>query len=379
MNKKITLVIDGVADRAISSLGGTPLEAAKTPNLDFLAKKSQLGCVRNIPQGMEVGSAVANLSLLGYDPAQYQGRAVVEAAGSGMTTNDNNLYVRANFVTLDGDSYETSKIKSYSAYEVESEIAEPLNAILQDKVFKAPFKLHYAGSFRNILEVEGGASMYPLEFAPAHDIIAQPIMDYVNYSGREKQFFEMQKQAYEELRGNGSNVHGIWLWGASIPPKISGRTQGRVVLAETILLKGISKIAGIDIKSIDDSLPFEEFLELKRRAALDAINGGTEDVYLHIQECDDLSHELESEKKMKAVEKIDAMIGRLIAEIEGNYSLIVVSDHYTFSDTGAHGDEPAPFMLYKSNERVDGGQRYTEQNCRNAKMNINTPELLEKM
>ncbi len=379
MNKKITLVLDGVADRVISSLGATPLEAAKTPVLDALAKKSLLGCVRNIPEGMEVGSAVANLSLLGFDPAQYQGRAVVEAAGSGMQTNEKSLYVRANFVTLEGDTYETSRIKSYSAYEVQSETAQPLNAMLQDKLFKAPYKLHYAGSFRNILEVENGAALYPLEFAPAHDIIGQPIANFIKYEGRENNFFEMQKQAYELLKGNGSQIHGIWLWGASIAPKISGRTEGRLVLAETILLKGISRIAEIDIKSLDDSLPFEDFLELKRLAALDALNGGTEDVYFHIQECDDLSHELESEKKVKAVEKIDAMIGQLVEEIKGDFSLIVASDHYTFSDTGAHGDEPAPFMLYKSNEVASGGQRYTEQNCRDAGMKLNTPELLEKM
>ncbi len=377
--KKLTVVIDGVADRPIKSLGGTPLEMARTPVLDELAKKSTLGRVINIPEGMEVGSAVANMSLMGFDPAQYKGRAVVEAAGLGMSTRDENMYIRANFVTLEGDSYETSRIKSYSAFEVDSEIAQPLSEMLQKEIFKAPYTLHYAGSFRNILEVQDGAKLFPLEFAPAHDIIGQPITNFIKDSGREQPYFEMQKRAYELLKGNGSDVHGIWLWGASIPPIINGKTEGKLVLGETILLKGIAAIAGISMKSLDDSLPFEDFLAQKCEAALAALNGDVDDLYLHIQECDDLSHELHSDKKMRAMEKIDEMLGRLVPQIKDNFSMIVASDHYTFSDTGAHGDEPAPFMLYKSEECAHGGHRYTEQTCRDTGLLLTAPELLAMM
>ena len=235
--KHITLILDGSADRAQKELGNmTPLESADTPVLDRLFMKSKYaGVVKSIPDGLEVGSAVANLNFLGFDPHQYQGRAAVEAAGAGIKTNPDSLYIRTNFVTFEGDSYIDSKIKSYSAYDVVSEKAQPLNEMLQRELFsKYGMILHYAGSFRNILEVPGGKKLYPVELAPAHDIILQPIKDYIYDAENGKVFFELQEKAYELLKNSGTDVNGIWFWGASIPPQISGNTKGRKAFAETI-------------------------------------------------------------------------------------------------------------------------------------------------
>ncbi len=134
--KKITIVLDGVADRENEKLGGkTPLEYAHTPNLDALYRKSRSGVVKTIPEGMEVGSAVANLSLLGFDPATYRGRAVIEAAGLSMPIDENDLYIRANMVTFEGDTFEGSSIKSYSAYDIATEKAQPIAGALAGAVF----------------------------------------------------------------------------------------------------------------------------------------------------------------------------------------------------------------------------------------------------
>ena len=100
--KKITLVLDGVADRPNAALGNkTPLEYAKTPNLDALYAKALGGTVLTIPDGLEVGSAVANLSLLGFDPHTYRGRSIIEAAGLHLPMNEEDLYIRCNLVTFE--------------------------------------------------------------------------------------------------------------------------------------------------------------------------------------------------------------------------------------------------------------------------------------
>ncbi len=121
--KKITIVLDGAADRPNQKLDGkTPLEHAKTPNLDQLFQQSRCGTVQTIPNGLEVGSAVANLSLLGFDPATYRGRAVIEAAGLHMPIDENALYLRVNMVHFEGDSFAHSHIQSYSAFDIPTAI-----------------------------------------------------------------------------------------------------------------------------------------------------------------------------------------------------------------------------------------------------------------
>ena len=134
--KKITLVLDGSADRPNAALGHkTPLEYASTPNLDALYKKSLSGTCLTIPQGLEVGSAVANLSLLGFDPYTYRGRSIIEAAGLGLPMNENDLYIRCNLVTFEGNSFEASSIKSYSAYDIATDVAEPVMKELAAAVY----------------------------------------------------------------------------------------------------------------------------------------------------------------------------------------------------------------------------------------------------
>ena len=108
--KRITLILDGSADRPNAALmNKTPLAAANTPNLDALAQKAtKLLRVKTIPDGLEVGSAVANMGLLGLDPHMYRGRAALEAAGSGIPLDPNNLYIRTNLATLTGVIFVTA-------------------------------------------------------------------------------------------------------------------------------------------------------------------------------------------------------------------------------------------------------------------------------
>lgn len=377
--KKITLVLDGVADRPNPKLDGkTPLEYAKTPNLDTLFQKSLGGTVLTIPEGLEVGSAVANLSLLGFDPHTYRGRSIIEAAGLGIPMNEEDLYIRCNLVDFEGDSFETSRIKSYSAYDIATEIAEPVVARLAEEVFDEEFKLVYCGSFRCTLIVKGAKKLYPLDLMPAHDIIGQDIAQFIRTQGKQAKFFELMRKSYDFLKKQGIAANGMWMWGDSIMPEIKGDTRGRVALSETLLMDGITTIAGLkNIGTTREGRSFDDFLREKLEKAVKAVKE-YDDIYVHIQETDDLSHELQPVEKMQAVESIDRVfLGKFLESIENDFTLSVASDHFTFSDTGAHGGEPVPFLFYDSkNERSETG-RFTEQECREKNIFVDAKELKE--
>ena len=378
--KQFTIVLDGIADRPQDKLGGkTPMEAAATPGLDALFAMGKPGTVRTIPPGMEVGSAVANLNLLGYDPTKvYKGRAVIEAAGAGLPIRPENLYIRTNFVTLSGDSFDAGHMESYSAHDIPTEQAAPLTQRLNREVFTPPFHLHHIDTFRNILEVEGAAELAErLTFMPAHDMIGGVVADHTKGGELMQQYFLLMRRAYDVLQAdNDTHANGIWFWGASSAPEFTGGAKGsRMVLAETSLMRGIAALAKLSCVTMDESHGFIEFLKDKLQAAVKAV-AEHDYSYIHIQKLDDLSHELDSEGKMHAIEAIDEhFIRPFFAQVKEPYSAVIVSDHYTFSDSGGHGAEPAPFLLLGRGAENRAG-RFTEQYCRDAGRTMTAPELV---
>lgn len=378
--KQFTIVLDGIADRPQNKLGGkTPMEAAHTPGLDALFLEGRAGTVRTIPKGLEVGSAVANLSLLGYDPdGTYKGRAVIEAAGAGLPVKRDALYVRCNFVTLKGDSFEDSVMQSYSAHDIETHKAHPLNERLNKEVFSGAFDLIHTDTFRNILVVDGAAALAPqLDFVPAHELIGGTVRDYIKGNSAMQDYFALMRKAYDVLsRDNDTPANGIWFWGASFAPDFGEPPAGRrVVLAETTLMRGISALSGTDCITTPEDKGFEVFLKDKVQDALRAVNE-YDYAYIHIQKLDDLSHELQPVEKTRAIEQIDAhFIRPFFEQLSEPYSAFIVSDHYTFSDSGGHGGEPTPFVLLGHGSDGKGG-RYTEQDCRQRELSVTAPELV---
>ena len=387
--KKIILILDGMADRCQKVLGGkTPLEYADTPNLDALFSKAQAGTVQTIPDGEEAGSAVANLNMLGYTSSEiYKGRAVIEAAGANIPVYNDSLYIRTNLITLKGDSFEEGVIESYSAHDIKTEDSRPLVARLNEQLFGDGTELINTDSFRNILVAKGKTGDYgKLDFMPPHDIIGQPVKKYLDGNDTEKKYYEILKKAYEILKeDNETKANALWFWGASVAPDTekATSTDHKMILSETTLMRGISKLLDLECVSILERVTFESFLKDKIKAAIKALDGDSNFVYLHIQEPDDLSHELMPKKKAEALAAIDRIFVKGLSEkldsMQEDFSLVVASDHYTFSDTGGHGRQPAPFMLYKKGAQKNKDGKFSECACNDANNLLKPKELLAKM
>ena len=122
--KYVVLLCDGMADYPIESLGGkTPLEAAHTPCMDFLAQTAEVGLVKTVDDSLPPGSDVANLSVMGYDPTLcYTGRSPIEAAGMGINMSDTDVAMRCNLVTLsDDEPFGEKTMVDYCAGDISTE------------------------------------------------------------------------------------------------------------------------------------------------------------------------------------------------------------------------------------------------------------------
>ena len=378
--KRITVVLDGIADRPQAALGGaTPMEAAKTPGLDALFTASRPGTVLTIRPGQEIGSSVANLSLLGYDAGKvYTGRAAIEAAGAGIGVKRENLYIRCNFVALNGDDFDSSVLVSYNAHDIGTDEARALADMLNREVFRPPFKLEHIDTFRNILIVEGAADMAEkLGFVPAHEMIGGRVSDNIKGSPETGIYAELMREAYGALRKRGgSKANGVWFWGASRAPEFGGAPEEkRAILAETSLMRGIAALSGTKCVSTPENNGFVRYLEDKAKDASAAV-AENDFTYIHIQKLDDLSHELLPAHKADAIERIDEFFIRpFFTGLKEPYCAVVASDHYTCSDSGGHGAEPAPFMLLGRGSAGAKG-RFTERCCRESGLSVTAAQLI---
>ena len=115
--KYVVVLYDGMADYPVPALGGkTPMMCAKKPNMDYLAKRAEVGLIRTVAQGLKPGSDVANMSVLGFDPMKYYtGRSPLEAASIGIDMKPTDVSLRTNLVTLSEDDlpYEQKTIEDY--------------------------------------------------------------------------------------------------------------------------------------------------------------------------------------------------------------------------------------------------------------------------
>src|SRR6266704_2604729 len=176
--KYIVLLGDGMSDKKLDELGGkTPLQAARTPNMDFMARRGMLGLAKTVPEGYTPGSDVANLSVFGYDPRScYTGRSPLEAASIGVELGPRDVAFRVNLVNLrpqGGKLY----MQDYSAGHISDEEGRELVESLQKELGSDEIQFFPGVGYRHLMVWRGGAD--GMTVTPPHDITGQEVADYL--------------------------------------------------------------------------------------------------------------------------------------------------------------------------------------------------------
>ncbi|MFQ5794057.1 MAG: cofactor-independent phosphoglycerate mutase [Candidatus Bipolaricaulia bacterium] len=357
--KYVVLQGDGMGDHPSDALDGkTPLEAARTPHMDELAQRGELGRVRTIPDGLPAGSDVGNMSIMGYDPRQYYtGRAALEAASMGVVPAPGDLMLRCNLVQL-AVRDEDRVMADYSADHLPTDRGRTLigriAAMLSDELFS-----FYPGvSYRHLMIWRGGADRIDpggLELTPPHNIPDQPIEDYLPQGRGAKPLRELIERSWEILDGEEAN--SIWFWGAGTPPdlppfrSIHGLTG--VVISAVDLIKGLAIYADLEPISVPGATGY---LDTNYAGKVEAALAHLEErdlAYVHIEAPDETSHEGDLEKKLQAIEAFDANVVAPILDGLGafkSFAALILTDHYTPVQLQVHTADPVPYLIYRSRD-----------------------------
>lgn len=365
--KYIVVLIDGMADHPLKELGGkTPLAYARTPNMDKMAARGLVGMVKTIPDGFMPGSDVANLSVLGYDPAQYYtGRAPLEAASIGVELGEMDVAFRCNLVTLsEEEEYSKKRMIDYSSDEISTEEARELIEEV-DKAFGGEGIHFYAGtSYRHLMVWEEGPSL--LQLTPPHDISDRVIGEYLPKGEGADRLLGLMVASSRLLPSHPINLKrreeglrpstSIWIWGHGRRPRLKtfyekyGLEGG--VISAVDLVKGIGIYAGLDIIEVNGATgTINTNFEGKAEGALEALREGKDFVYIHIEAADEAGHRGEIETKIRAIEEVDEkVIGTILSALDNDYRLMVLPDHATPISTRTHSSEEVPFVVVNSED-----------------------------
>lgn len=377
--KYVIVLGDGMADRPIDELGGmTPLEYAQTPQMDALAAAGEIGMVHTIPEGMSPGSDTANLSVLGYDPKiYYSGRSPLEALSIGVDMKPTDVSLRCNIVTLSEkeENFEDKKILDHSSGEISTEEAAILIDAVKKELETDIYKFYVGTSYRHLLIWQQGQVV---DLTPPHDVLGQTVGQYLPEDAVLK---EMMKKSYDILVNHPINVerkkkgqnpaNACWFWGAGTRPSLSSFQEKTglkgAMISAVDLLKGIAvgaSMKNISVEGANGGLNTN--YEGKAQAAVDALTKEDCDfVYVHLEAPDEMGHQGSVERKVQAIENLDA---RVIAPIKAGleqagveFRMLVMPDHPTPISLRTHTGDSVPYLLYDSTKVQQNSWKYNER------------------
>ncbi len=377
--KYLVIIGDGMGDRPVPDLGDrTPLEAARTPNFDRIAREGRVGLMQTIFPNLPIGSIVANMGILGFDPYEYYpyGRASFEALAKGIILDPDDLAFRCNLISLNGD-----RIKDFTAGMISD--GDALTMLTHLKFDRDSFEIEiYPGmSYRNLLIIrEAGIPADEIVCFEPHMNIGQEIHDILPHgrSDRARKFIPVLRrimlQSIEQFRELNKRYRTkadmIWLWSPSAPPNMPDMYETYQVTGGIVcgmdFLKGIGLAAGLRTENIPGT---NAYIDTNYQGKLDTARKFLlqEDfVYVHINAPDEEAHQRSVEGKIKAIELIDQkIVGPLLEFCDqnwpGEYRVMLLPDHYTLLSDGTHTSDLVPVAIYGKNIQPDKAQRLTER------------------
>jgi len=386
--KYLILLGDGMADDPLAVLGNkTPLEYARTPQMDRMAAEGTLGLIDTIPPGLPPGSDVANLAVLGYDPRVcYTGRGPLEAANMGISLAPEDVAFRCNLVTLgsnkNGDRVEICPhMVDFTAGHISSAEAGRIIVDLDRAIGSENFHFYPGVGYRHLLVWKGGEA--ELTATPPHDITGKTIGPYLP-SGRgadkiirliqlSRDFLADHPVNRERLSRGLKAANAIWPWGQGRAPRMQKITErfhlrGGVISAVD-LLNGIGVYAGLKVLPVEGATGYTDTNYVgKAEKALTAFSE-LDLVFVHVEAPDEMGHEGNVEGKIKAIEDFDEkVVGTILRGIPrlGDFRVAVLSDHPTPIRLKTHAADPSPFAVLSSREVENqaGGISFGERNAK---------------
>lgn len=377
---KYAIVIpDGCADEPQPSLGGkTPLQAAKTPAMDRIARMGVVGRANNVPAHLPAGSDVANLSLFGYDPNVYfTGRAPLEAAAQGIKLGPDDWAIRCNLVTV-----QDNMMKSFTAGQVSSEEAKQLLTSAQKELGADNLEFVPGVSYRNLLLFRGSSrAQAPFSketrATPPHDLTDKSVANDLpsgpgsellnTLMGFSRPLFASHPVNQKRVAEGKLPATNIWLWGLGKTPSLTpffdlhGK-RGKMITAVD-LLRGLAALIGWDRIEVPGATGYlDTDYAAKGRYAIDALDS-TDIICVHVEATDEASHEGHVDAKIAALEAIDEkIVAPLHAALEkhGDYRILVSPDHPTPCRTKTHSHGFVPLAICGSGVTADQANTYDE-------------------
>ncbi|KKG11517.1 cofactor-independent phosphoglycerate mutase [Methanosarcina sp. 2.H.A.1B.4] len=392
--KYAILIGDGMADYPIEKLGGrTILQSARTPAMDSIAARGKTGLAQTVPDGFPPGSDVANMSILGYDPAvYYSGRAPLEAASMGVALAADDVAFRCNLITI-----ENGAIKDYSAGHISSDEAKILIDTLDSELRTDKVRFYPGISYRHLI-VAGNNLGAETECTPPHDITGERKDSYLP-RGKDGDFFsglievstvvlELHPVNLKRAQEGKNPANSIWVWGQGHAPKFKSFQElyGKkgAIISAVDLLKGIGIYAGLDVIEVPGATGYlDTNYEGKASAAIEALKN-RDLVFVHVEAPDEAGHEGNIDKKLQAIEDFDSrIVGPILKHAEASdepFTILVLPDHPTPVSIKTHTRDPIPFAVYTTDKAdPDGVETFDEESVKNGSMGLVKASDLIKM
>ncbi len=374
--KILVLIFDGLGDRPISELGRqTPLQAARKENLDWFAANGVNGLLDPIAPGIRPGSDTSHLGLFGYDPLKvYTGRGPFEAAGVGIPVKHGDIAFRCNFATADSEMRVTDR-RAGRIKDGTEELAKALDGLTLDDGTEVLFR---AGTEHRAALVLRGKGLSPLvtdtdpheegarileskPTSPLAKSTARAVNAFVQESHRILQSHSVNVRR-EKAGERPANV--VLLRGAGIVPDLEpvGERFGMRVagIAGVALIKGMFRASGMDVLDVAGATGgLDTDMTAKAHAAVEALKS-YDLVFVNVKAPDVCGHDGLATGKVETIERIDAMMAVLKADLGPDVVVAATADHSTPVSLKDHSGDPVPLAVFGEGVRVDDVSRFDE-------------------
>ncbi len=379
--KYVIVIPDGATDEPLAELDGqTPLEAARIPEMDQVARDGVVGRSRNVADCFLPASDVATLSLLGYDPVKYYtGRAPLEAAAMGIALGPNDWAIRCNLMTIND-----GRLTDFTAGHIISEEGRQLIEAIHGALGSDRFEFHPGVSYRNLLVYRGAAGQSLFDSStttdPPHDHPDQPAADHQPRGAGAEVLLNLMREGSDVIANHPVNqariatgkrpANAIWLWGQGKAPEVPRFADMHglkgAMISAVDLVRGVGVLAGwtrIDVPGATGYLDTD--YAAKGAYAIKALEN-FDIVCVHVEAPDEASHEGRPAAKIEALERMDqAIVGPLrtaLASFE-RARILISPDHSTLLRTRAHDRAPVVWTIAGRGVPASG-QSYNERAAR---------------